>query len=154
MHQLTVPVTKAGRYRVAMQYRMGGWHDGDGSYALQLALGEKALAKEIVETGGEKFYTLKGDVELPAGDVVLNYTTTPAGTNESARSRPLELRPGLWLIGPLDSDLEYPESHRRVLPGQVCQRIRRNVRRMRARSCSGSPVRRFAARWTRRCSPD
>ncbi|RYD39266.1 MAG: DUF1587 domain-containing protein, partial [Verrucomicrobiaceae bacterium] len=29
-HWLTVPVAKAGRYRVAMQFRMGGWHDGDG----------------------------------------------------------------------------------------------------------------------------
>ncbi|MGV3531297.1 MAG: DUF1592 domain-containing protein, partial [Chthoniobacteraceae bacterium] len=113
-HQLTVPVAKSGRYRVAMQFRMGGWHDGDGSYALQLALGGKPLAREMVETGGEKVYTLAGQVELEPGDVVLNYTTSPADTNERGTARPLELRPRLWLIGPLDSDLEYPESHRRI----------------------------------------
>ncbi|HET6408927.1 MAG TPA: DUF1592 domain-containing protein, partial [Chthoniobacteraceae bacterium] len=113
-HQLLTRIEKPGRYRVAMQFRLGGWFDGSGSYELDFTAGGEPVSREVVESGGEKTYTLSREMDLPTGEVELAYSTKWLAENSKRKPSPLELRPRLWLIGPLDRDLIYPESHQRI----------------------------------------
>jgi hypothetical protein len=114
VHRVSVQVAKAGRYRVATQFRMGGWHESNGTFEVTLSVGEDLLAKEIVETGGEKTYSLAGDLALEPGEVFVTYATKAVKRDANERRAPLELKPRAWLIGPLESDLVHSDSHRRI----------------------------------------
>ncbi len=114
IHRLPVQVPKAGRYRVATQFRMGGWHESKGTFEVELTAAGKSLAREVIETGGEKTYTMLGELELAPGEMVITYTTKAVTGDAKDPGAPLELRPKLWLIGPLEKDLVHSDSHRRI----------------------------------------
>lgn len=108
-----VELKHAGRHRVEVQFRLGGFRASTGDYDVRLEFGGARLGEQAVNDGGEKTYVLGGEVELPAGKHALTLTTTPKG--EGDRGRSLTLFPKGSVVGPLDGDVfEYPEAHRRV----------------------------------------
>jgi hypothetical protein len=109
---LEVPIDKVGRYRLAMQFRMGAARVVERTKWSSPA--EAIARKTGGGDGGEKTYTFTGTVQLIAGEAAVTFTTRPVASGANERQLPLELQPKLWLIGPLDSDLVYPHSHQRV----------------------------------------
>ncbi|MFO0799402.1 MAG: DUF1592 domain-containing protein [Gemmataceae bacterium] len=107
----SVELKHAGRYRVEVQYGVGGWQEFGGDYDIAVSLGGKAVgAKRTISVGGNRTYTAAAEVELPKGAHELVVATDPVGTG-----RPLPVSPRVTVTGPLGSDVfEYPESHARV----------------------------------------
>lgn len=137
-----VELKHAGRYRVEVQYGVGGWQEFGGEYELAVALGGQPIgAKRTISVGGNRTYTAAAEVELAKGPHELVVATEPTG-----KGRPLPVSPRVTVTGPLGSDVyEYPESHARVFdrgPAPADPEARRDY----ARAILGK----FAARAFRR----
>ena len=106
-----VELKHAGRYRVEVQYGVGGWQEFGGEYELAVSFGGRPVgAKRTISVGGNRTYAAAAEVELAKGPHELVVATEPAG-----KGRPLPVSPRVTVTGPLGSDVfEYPESHARV----------------------------------------
>ena len=71
--------------------------------------------KEMVEVGGQKTYRPSARLKLAPGAHRLAFATESDEAGFKGKFPPLELRPKMRLVGPLDAArAEYPESHRRI----------------------------------------
>jgi mono/diheme cytochrome c family protein len=104
-------VKYAGKYRVEVQFSLGGWQEFGGEYGLAVALGGKAVGEAMtVKVGGNRTYTVSGELELPKGANDLVVTTDAFG-----KAKAMPVSPRVSLTGPLGTDIfEYPASHERV----------------------------------------
>ncbi|MDB6153655.1 MAG: hypothetical protein JWL90_2108 [Chthoniobacteraceae bacterium] len=114
-HQAGFDVAQGGKYRFEIQFILGGWQEYGGAYEFSLAIDGGALIKETVEQGGYKTYRFSREITLEQGAHRLGFLTAPIKPGVTGSFTPLELRPKLKLVGPLDAGVfEYPESHRRI----------------------------------------
>jgi mono/diheme cytochrome c family protein len=111
----TVDLKHAGRYRVEVQFGVGGWQEFGGEYELTVTLGGKPVgAKKAVSIGGNRTYTITDEVPLPKGPSEFVVATEPAGKSVG-KAKALPVSPRVTVTGPLGTDVyEYPESHTRV----------------------------------------
>jgi hypothetical protein len=110
-----VDLIHAGRYTVESQFRLGGFRAFGGEYAFQMTLGGQTVVKQEVSDGGEKTYTLSGEVTLPSGKAELALITEPVKPAADGKLKPLTLVPRVIITGPIGAGIsEYPEPHRRV----------------------------------------
>lgn len=116
-HAVEVVAEKPGRYRVDVQFTLGGWQDFGGAYEFNLRLGGQTLARDLVEIGGYKRYRFTNTVELAAGTHPLVFTTDPRKPDFKGRTNHLELRSQVTVTGPLGLEhASFPEPHRRLFP--------------------------------------
>ena len=114
-HAVDFVAPKAGRYRVDVQFTLGGWQDFGGAYDFQLRIGDQTLARELVEIGGYKRYRFTNTVELVAGKHPLLFTTDPRKPDFKGRTNHLELRSQVVVTGPLGVEhAAFSEPHRRL----------------------------------------
>lgn len=114
-HAVDFVAPKAGRYRVDVQFTLGGWQDFGGAYDFQLRIGDKPLARDLVEIGGYKRYRFTNTVELAAGTHPLVFTTDPRKPDFKGRTNHLELRSQVVVTGPLGAEhAAFSEPHRRL----------------------------------------
>ncbi len=129
-HRLDFDLAKPGKYRVEVQFPLGGWQDYGGAYDFSLALDDQRIARDIVEIGGQRIYKFTNEVTLAAGAHAFAYTTDPLKPALNGKTNHLELRPKFRLTGPkAPANLEFPEPHRRLFfqgeaPANPAQRRR------------------------------
>ena len=127
-HELGFDVSREGKYRLEVQFALGGWQEYGGAYDFALRVDDHPTIQEMVENGGQKTYRLAGEMTLARGPHRLAFTTDATKPAVTGKFEPLELRPKMRLVGPLDpSFLEYPESHRAIFfkgaaPGEEAAR--------------------------------
>ncbi|MBX9578803.1 MAG: DUF1592 domain-containing protein [Gemmataceae bacterium] len=104
-----------GRYRVEAEVGVGGWQEFAGDYEVAVTLGGRPVGEKLtVSVGGNRTYTIAGEVTLPKGAHELVVATEPAG-ERAKRAKPLPLAPKAVVTGPLGTDIyAWPESHTRV----------------------------------------
>jgi mono/diheme cytochrome c family protein len=112
----TVEVKHAGRYKVELQFGVGGWQEYGGEYELTVTLGGRAVVgKKTISVGGNKTYTLSGEVALARGRHELVVATVPVKAGAFGKLARLPLSPRVVVNGPVGTGIyEYPESHTRV----------------------------------------
>jgi hypothetical protein len=109
-----VEAPRGGRYRVELQFALGGWQEFGGEYELTVTLaGKELLPKRVVSVGGNKTYTLAAEAELAKGTHELVVATVPVKGDKAGRLKPHPISPRTIVTGPLDT-LVYPEPHNRV----------------------------------------
>jgi mono/diheme cytochrome c family protein len=114
-HAVTFDATRAGDYRVDVQFTLGGWQDYGGGYDFALRLGDKTLAEDLVEVGGAKRFRYTKVVSVPAGKHPLTLTTDLRKADSKGKKNHLELRPKITVTGPLGKEFAvFSEAHRRV----------------------------------------
>lgn len=114
-HVVEFETKTGGKYRVEMQFTLGGWREYGGAYDFRLRLGESEIAADQVEIGGYKTYKYSREVTLAQGKHFLSFSTDARKPDHTGSTNHLELRPKLRLAGPLDAAVyEYPEPHRRI----------------------------------------
>ncbi|MES2569316.1 MAG: DUF1587 domain-containing protein, partial [Verrucomicrobiota bacterium] len=114
-HRIGFETPHPGRYRVEVQFSLGGWHEYGGAYDFSLSVDEAPQMKEAFEEGGYKTYRFSRELALEKGSHQLSFWTHPVKPAATGKLNPFVLRPKLRVVGPLDSGLfEYPESHRKI----------------------------------------
>src|SRR5262245_48227780 len=105
-----VEVKHDGRFRVELQFGVGGWQEYGGEYELTVSLGGKeVVAKKTISVGGNKTYTLSGEVALPRGSHEILVTTVPVKAGAKGKLTPLPLSPRVTVTGPVGTGVyEYP----------------------------------------------
>ena len=104
-----------GRYQVEVRFGLGGWQEFAGEYEVAVTLGGRPVGDKLtVSVGGNRTYTVSGEVTLTRGTHELVVVTEPAGAS-ARRARPLPISPRVTVTGPIGTGVyEYPESHTRV----------------------------------------
>ncbi len=114
-HEMNLEVPHEGKYRLELQFALGGWREYGGAYDFALRVDEQQIIKTTVEVGGQKIYRPGSDVTLTRGGHRLAFFTEATKPGLNGKFEHLELRPKMRLVGPLDAGIvEYPESHRRI----------------------------------------
>jgi hypothetical protein len=94
---------------------VGGWQEYGGEYELTVTLGGRAVVKKTISVGGNKTYTLSGEVRLARGSHELVVATVPVKADAFGKLARLPLSPRVVVTGPVGTGVyEYPESHTRV----------------------------------------
>jgi hypothetical protein len=110
-----VELKHKGRYRVELQFGVGGWQEFGGEYEVAATLGGHPVGEKTrISVGGNRTYTVAGEVALAKGVHDLVVASEPAGASVG-KARPFPVSPRVVVTGPLGSDVyEYPASHARV----------------------------------------
>jgi hypothetical protein len=108
-------IERAGKYRLEVQFSLGGWMDFGGTYDFSARVDEQPLLRETIEVGGQKTHKYSPELQLGAGTHHLTLSTLATKANSKGDLAHLELRPRIRIVGPMDSAAaEYPEAHRRI----------------------------------------
>jgi hypothetical protein len=108
-------VEKPGKYRLEVQFTLGGWIDYGGAYDFTLKLDDHQFVSEMVEVGGQRTHQYNHENQLAPGAHRVTFTTLAKKSDTKGRLNHLELRPRMRLVGPIDTAPDvYPEAHRRV----------------------------------------
>src|SRR5262249_21647044 len=110
-----VELKHEGRYKVELQFGVGGWQEYGGEYELTVTLGGRAVVgKKTISVGGNKTYTLSGEVRLARGSHELVVATVPVKADAFGKLARLPLSPRVVVTGRIGTGVyEYPESHTR-----------------------------------------
>ena len=105
-----------GKFQVELQIGVGGWQEYGGEYDLTVTLGGKPVVpKTTLSIGGNKTYTLTGELTLSKGTHELLVATVPIKADAFGKLAPLPLSPRVIVTGPVGTGIyEYPESHTRI----------------------------------------
>jgi len=108
-------VQSPGKYRIDVQFTLGGWFDFGGGYDFSIKVDDRALTQEAIEVGGQRTHKYSPELPLAAGTHRLSLSTVATRPNSKDDLVHLELRPKIKIIGPmLVAAAEYPESHRKI----------------------------------------
>jgi hypothetical protein len=112
----TVELKHTGKYKVELEFPLGGWQEYGGEYELTATFGgREVVTKKPVSVGGQKTYTFTAEVTLDAGKHELLTATIPTKAAADGELRPLPLSPRVIVTGPLGTGVyEYPASHTRI----------------------------------------
>jgi len=114
-HHANFEVEHSGRYRVDIQFTLGGWREFGGGFDFVLSAGGRELEKDVIEVGGQRTHRYSQEIELNAGPNYLQLATTAIKPDADGKMVHLELQPRIQLTGPLDGEIRsYPEAHRRI----------------------------------------
>jgi hypothetical protein len=114
-HTVPLEITRAGNYRLQVQFTLGGWQDYGGAYQFEMRLADKELVRDEVDVGGYTHYRYTNEVHLAPGTHSLVFTTDPSKPDFKGKTNHLELRAKITATGPLGAEFaEYPEAHRRI----------------------------------------
>jgi mono/diheme cytochrome c family protein len=114
--QAAVKLKHDGKYKVEVQFGVGGWQEFGGEYDLTITLGGREVAgKKTISVGGNKTYSISGEVTLAKGEHTLVVATVPVKADAEGKLAPLPLSPRVTITGPVGTDIyEYPEPHNRI----------------------------------------
>jgi hypothetical protein len=108
-------VDKPGKYRVEVQFTLGGWIDYGGAYDFTLKVDDDEFVNETIEIGGQHTHQYQREKQLTSGAHRVTFTNLAKKSDTKGRLNYLELRPRIRLVGPIDIAPDvYPEAHRRV----------------------------------------
>ncbi len=114
-HEADFKVDTAGDYQIEMQFTLGGWIDFGGAYDFSLYVDDETLTEEIISVGGQKTHRYSEVLKLEEGMHRLAFVTDALEPDSRGRLNPLDLRPRIRVIGPMDEGTaRYPESHQRI----------------------------------------
>src|SRR6185369_9564990 len=83
-----------GKFQVELQFGVGGWQEYGGEYGLTVTLGgREVVGKKTISVGGNKTYTLAGEVTLSKGEHELLVATVPVKADAFGKLAPLPLSP-------------------------------------------------------------
>ena len=106
---------KPGKYRVEVQFTLGGWIDYGGAYDLSLQVDDDQFVSEVVEIGGQRTHQYGPEKQLTTGNHRVTFTTLAKKSDSKGKLNHLELRPRIRLVGPIDiAPDQYPVAHRRI----------------------------------------
>lgn len=108
-------VTTAGKYRVDVQFTLGGWFDYGGAYDFSLKVDDEQFFNEVIEVGGQHTHQFTPEKQLEPGTHRVVFSTLAKKADSKGKLNYLELRPRIRLIGPVDiAPTVFPEAHRRI----------------------------------------
>ncbi|CAN5166561.1 hypothetical protein BH23VER1_BH23VER1_24000 [soil metagenome] len=114
-HVAAFDVGLPGRYRIEIDFTLGGWQDFGGAYQFALRVDEHPLAEERIDVGGQETHQFAPVTELDGGEHQLVISTDALEPDSRGKWNPLELRPRIRIVGPMDEGTAtYPEPHRRI----------------------------------------
>src|SRR5262249_10938623 len=68
-------VDKPGKYRVEVQFTLGGWAEYAGAYDFTLNVDDDQFVSELIEVGGQRTHLYKHEKELTPGTHRVTFTT-------------------------------------------------------------------------------
>ncbi|HEX5223051.1 MAG TPA: DUF1588 domain-containing protein [Verrucomicrobiae bacterium] len=108
-------VQRPGKYRIEVQFTLGGWFDFGGAYDFAIKVDGHALTQDAIEVGGQRTHRYSPELQLEAGTHRVSLSTVATKPNSKDDLVHLELRPKIRIVGPMVAEAaEYPESHRRI----------------------------------------
>ena len=108
-------VQSPGKYRIDVQFTLGGWFDFGGAYDFAIKADDQSLTQEAIEVGGQRTHKYAPEVQLEAGTHRLNLSTLATKPNSKGDLTHLELRPRIKIVGPMvAAAAEFPESHQKI----------------------------------------
>ncbi len=114
-HTADFELEHAGRYRVEVQFSLGGWREFGGAFDFALTANGSELVRELIEVGGQRTHRYPSEIELNSGKNFIGLMTKAVKPDAEGNMVRLELHPRIQLTGPLDSDVRsYPEAHQRI----------------------------------------
>ncbi len=114
-HRVTFRVEKSGDYRVGLRFSLGGWAEYGGGYDFTVEMDGNVLLRERIDVGGHATHVYNPQVRLKSGEHELVLSTVARDPDFKGMLRHLELRPRVWLNGPMDpAAANFPDSHKRI----------------------------------------
>jgi hypothetical protein len=114
-HHAGVELEHAGRYRIDVQFTLGGWREFGGAFDFTISATGQELTKDVIEVGGQRTHRYSVEVDLNAGPNHLQLATTATKPDAEGNWVYLDLHPRVEMTGPLGGEIRaYPEVHRRI----------------------------------------
>jgi mono/diheme cytochrome c family protein len=108
-------VDRTGRYRLDVQFSLGGWQEYGGRFEFSWQLdGEEADVDEF-DVGGQKRHAYQCELTLEPGEHELMLATHAIKEDSHGELQELQLNPRVTITGPIAPEAaSYPESHQRI----------------------------------------